>query len=196
MGIIQSGLPLALSVPFILAGWRGFVHRRRSVVSRSAAPCRAAEVGFAAQTIDLEASLRAAVEEVGAVARAHWVGLELAMGAPMTVHTDPGTLRTALHEAMITAIAASPGGEVLVTATVLGPQIHIRVTDDGPGIDERVRQASLRAAGALIALQGGSILVETRPGRGTTVTIRLPLSTATDQAHDREATAELADATA
>ncbi len=34
MTIVQSGLPLALSIPFLLATWIGFVDRHRCVVSQ------------------------------------------------------------------------------------------------------------------------------------------------------------------
>ncbi len=76
---------------------------------------------------------------------------------------------------MLSAINAAPGGEVLVTAATLGSQLHIRITDDSPETDQPGREIALRQTGALIALQGGSIVVEVRTGRGTTVTIRLPV---------------------
>jgi signal transduction histidine kinase len=93
----------------------------------------------------------------------------------MPVHVDPGALRKALRETMLIAIRAAPGGQVLVTALTLGSQLHIRITDDGLGADQRDREMLTRSAEASIALQGGSIAVEVRPGHGTMVTVRLPL---------------------
>jgi signal transduction histidine kinase len=93
----------------------------------------------------------------------------------------PGTLGIALRQTMLTAIHAAAGGQVLVTAMALGSQLHIRVTDDGPGADQLNREALTREAQTLIALQGGSVVVEARPGKGTTVSIRLPLPSTAGQ---------------
>ena len=173
MSIVQSGLPLALAMPFILAAWIALVHRQRVSMSQTG-PYATAETG-GADPVDLEAALREAVIAVDSVARSRWVRIEVAAGAPMAVPVNPSALRTALRDTMLTAINAAPGGQVLVTAATLGRQLHIRITDDGPGTDQGVRETSMRQTEALIALQGGSIAVEARPGRGTTVTMRLPM---------------------
>ena len=183
MSIVQSGLPLALSIPFILVVWVAFVHRRRLTAQRS--PFHAetekaggtpAEPALAPRSADLEVALREALVAADPVARSLWVRMELAVDAAMTVPVDPDALRIAVRDILLAAINATPGGQVLVTAVTLGRQLHIRITDDGPGADQRHREASMRQAETMIALQGGSIAVEAQPGRGTSVVIRLPVS--------------------
>jgi signal transduction histidine kinase len=103
------------------------------------------------------------------------VRMQLAVGAAMIVPLHPSVLRMALRDTMLAAIDAAPGGHVLITAATLGRQLHIGIIDDGPGIDQQAREISMRQTETLIALQGGSIAIEARPGRGTAVTIRLPM---------------------
>jgi hypothetical protein len=190
MTIVQSWLPLALSMPFVLATWIGFVDRHRCVVSQDNGTYATVATGnidpaiscFDATFVDLEIALCEAALAVEAAARARWVRIELALGASMTVPVDPRTLRTALLDTMLSAINAAPGGQVLVTATTLGSQLHIRITDDSPETDQPGREIALRQTESLIALQGGSIVVEVRTGRGTTVTIRLPVPAIIEQA--------------
>jgi signal transduction histidine kinase len=189
MSIIQSGLPLALSVPFILAAWIAFRRQHRASTGQGAMPDATGEAGLAdpvdiriaSAAADLEAALRQAVESVAAAARSRWVRLELAVAMRMTVPMSPGVLQTALRDTLLTVIDAVPGGQVLVTAATFGSHLHICITDDGPGKDQQVREASMRQTEASIALQGGSIIVEAQPGRGTSILIRLPMPAAADQ---------------
>jgi hypothetical protein len=58
--------------------------------------------------------------------------------------------------------------------------MHLRVLDDGANADCQSREGLTREAGSLIALQGGSIAVETFAGCGTAVTIHLPLGDRAD----------------
>jgi signal transduction histidine kinase len=180
MSTVQSGLLMALTAPFCLAIWIAFTHRRRVSVGERTATYEVAEaIGlntrFEAETVDLEAAVRKVAAALDSLARANWVRIDLALSAAMTVRVDPGALGMALQETMLTAIHAAAGGQVLVTTVTLGSQLHIRVTDDGLGADQQDREMLTRRAESLIALQGGSIVVEARPGRGTTVTVRLPM---------------------
>ena len=192
MSIVQSGLPLALSMPFILAVWIAFLHRRRVTAYRNPPHAETAGGGgtlsdlilAAAPSVDLEVALREALAAADPVARSLWVRMNLAVDATKTVPIDPGALRIALRDIMLTAINAAPGGQVLVTAVTLGRQLHIRITDDGPGADQRLREASMCQTEAIIALQGGSIAIEARPGRGTSVAIRLPMSASAEPEAD------------
>lgn len=100
--------------------------------------------------------------------------MQLAVKAGLQARVDPNALRIVLRTILLTAIRSSPGGDVLITASSLGRQLRIGVMDDAGQADQRTRESLAREAGELIALQGGSVIVEARPGRGTTVTIRLP----------------------
>jgi signal transduction histidine kinase len=188
MSIIQSGLPLVPALPFLVAAWIAFMHRQRLTAGPDTARCAAAAIGDAdgnlghgAEGGDLEAALYEAVAAVDAVARARWVRIELAVAPAISVTMDPGALQTALRDTMLTAIDAASGGQVLVTAVTPGGQLHIRITDDGPGTGPQLRKTSLQQTAAWIVSQGGSVAVDARPSRGTTVTIRLPMQAATGQ---------------
>ncbi len=186
MSNLQSGLLFLLCGPFVLALWVAFIHARRNTPGASLAPHPSAGLDpavprFSAEVIDVEAALREAATAVISPARVHRVRIDLAVTAAMTLHVDPGSLGIALQQTLLTAIHAAPGGQVLVTAVTLGSQLHIRVTDDGSGADQLNRETLTRGAEALIALQGGSIAVEARPGKGTTVSIRLPLPSTVGQ---------------
>jgi len=136
--------------------------------------------------VDLEVAVRAAIASVAAMARLRQVRIELAMGttATRTIPVSPGVLRTALHDIMLTAIDAAPGGRMLVTAGTCGDQVHIRITDDGRTPDRQGRETSTWQTGVAIAAQGGSVAVEARPGEGTTVTIELPTKVSAERADD------------
>lgn len=181
MGIVQPGQWSALCAPFALAVWIAFTHQRRAMASKApyahteSAALDPTRIRFEAETVDLESALWETATALGSVARAHWVKIDVAVHAGMTVCVDPSALRIALREAMLSAIRRAAGGQVLVTAANLGSQLHIRVIDDGLGADQQGREMLMRGAEASIALQGGSIAVEARPGRGTTVVVRLPL---------------------
>jgi signal transduction histidine kinase len=188
MSIVQSGLPLALSTPFILAAWIAFLRRQRATACRDTPYPRVEANGadlldlcLGSGAVDLDAALREVAAELDPAACLRWVRVQLAVGAAMIVPVDPSVLRMALRNIMLGAINAAPGGQVLITAAILGRQLHIGIIDDGPGIDQQAREISMRQTEALIALQGGSIAIEARPGRGTAVTIRLPMPASAEQ---------------
>jgi signal transduction histidine kinase len=187
MTIVQSGLPLALSIPLLAATWIAFVGRRRSAVRHNDGTYVTAATGSINATsdfVDLVAAIHEAVLAAESVANLRWVRIELALEASMAVLVDPGVLRTALLDTILSAINAAPGGEVLITAATLGSQLHIRITDDSPETDQFRREMTLRQTRALIALQGGSIAVEAQKGRGTTIAMRLPFPATVEQTAD------------
>lgn len=177
MDMVQLGLLIVVSAPFVIAGWAAFLHRQLapgindlSRVEEEQPPGR-----FKARPLELAPVVRAVVDGIVPLAREHAVRIDLAVGADMRVHADPNALRMALREMVLTAVRASACGQVVITAAAIGAQMNVRVTDDGRGADQKARESLARGAGELAALQGGSVAVEARPGRGTTVTLRLPL---------------------
>ena len=109
------------------------------------------------------------------------------------LQVDPILTRQALRGIIDNALRYSPGGSpVLVTASQEGQRLTIRVTDNGPGLTEteraRIFEPFYRAGRSdtgglglglaicrgLVRAQGGSISIESAPGKGATVSISLP----------------------
>jgi signal transduction histidine kinase len=136
-------------------------------------------------------SVMAAVERlIEPTARSHSVAIELKPTAEtLRVRADEGELQHALINLVLNAIqACKPGGRV-VLSTEGGPQIRIRVKDDGCGIPAEHRGRifepffSLRKGGTGLGLflslnfvrrWGGDITVDSSAGTGSTFEIVLP----------------------
>jgi signal transduction histidine kinase len=178
MSILHLILLSAAAAPFILATWAAFLHWRppfADIDTMGTAP-RLIRTRFEAETMDLSDVLRSMADSLEPLARPRFVRILLAVGPGHMVHADRDALNTMLRETIGTAIRAAPGGQVLISVRTLGTQTHIVVTDDGANADQKLRETLGRAAGELIALQGGTLAIEARAGRGTSVTLRLPLS--------------------
>ena len=130
--------------------------------------------------------------------QAHNAGLTLrVVGSTATVHSDPALLERVLRNLLSNAIKFTPpGGTITVNAIEADDGwVNIAVTDTGIGIPadqiERVQRPFEqsdnrynRAAGGtglglalvkgLAELHGGSLRIDSTPGTGTTVSIRLP----------------------
>jgi two-component system sensor histidine kinase PilS (NtrC family) len=105
---------------------------------------------------------------------------------------DGGQLRQALWNLVLNAAQAMPtGGELTVTARVEARTLAIRVSDTGAGIPGSVLPHifepffSTKSGGSGLGLalvdrvtrdHGGEVLVDSTPGLGTTVTLRLPVN--------------------
>ncbi len=115
-------------------------------------------------------------------------------GAPLWIHGDAERLGRALGNLVANAIKFTPaGGSVKVSATAGEQDITISVEDTGVGIgpEQRARvferfykaDAGRGDAGTglglaivkhIVLAHEGSVAVESRPGRGSTFTVRLP----------------------
>ncbi|MEV4702944.1 ATP-binding protein [Actinoplanes sp. NPDC049316] len=108
-----------------------------------------------------------------------------------------GDLNQVFLNLLVNAADAMEGrderGRILISTRLEGPDVVIRVTDDGSGIPEHIRQSifdpffttkgvgkgsgqGLALARAVVDRHGGSIDVESAPGRGTTFTLHLPVN--------------------
>lgn len=115
---------------------------------------------------------------------------------PDTLTGDPTRLRQVIHNLMSNAVKFTQQGEVQLAARIEGENIVIEVRDTGPGIPfeaqaavfERFRQADdfitrahggsglgLTLAKEFMTLMGGTIRLESEPGRGSRFEISLPL---------------------
>jgi len=112
---------------------------------------------------------------------------------PLWIVADPEWIAEAIQNLIVNAVEARPEGGVIhlsATAPRTRPgRVEIRVVDQGPGIPpfliDRVFQPffttkrtgtglGLAIVKNLVELHGGSVSLESEPGRGTTVRIDLP----------------------
>jgi signal transduction histidine kinase len=117
------------------------------------------------------------------------------VGVPI-IHTDPIMLAQVLRNLLSNGLKFTPSGEVRLSAENDGSHVLLTVTDTGIGIpdDEQERvfeefhqvrnqlQARFRGTGLglpyarrLVEALGGTLSLESEPGRGSTFTVRLPV---------------------
>jgi signal transduction histidine kinase len=107
------------------------------------------------------------------------------------VVVDEAQVGQALYNLLLNATQAlgAAGGRVTVRAERAGGGVRVDVSDDGPGIPPEQHEQifeplfSTRPRGiglglpvsrTLVEASGGSLTVQSRPGRGTTFSVRLP----------------------
>jgi len=154
----------------------------------------------AAERVDVGDLLRAVADAVEPVAAAKEVTIAVASPAqPLAVVVDRGQVEEALRAIVTNAIEASVvGGQGTLAARVRGdgdPWCEVVVSDHGSGMDEAtVRRAfdpffsgreagrgaglGLSKAWRFIEASGGGVVIQSRPGAGTTVTVTLPTASA------------------
>jgi light-regulated signal transduction histidine kinase (bacteriophytochrome) len=129
---------------------------------------------FSGDVLDVATELRAVLcGQEPAASRQH-VRFDLAMQPELAIHIDPAVFRQTLTDAVASAIASAPGGRVMISAFRLGASVHIGVSDDGQYGD--FARDGLRPSAELLALHGGRLDIDARPGEGTTVILRLPVA--------------------
>ncbi len=106
---------------------------------------------------------------------------------------NPAQVNQVVMNLLSNAVDACPeGGTVTVRSRAEGDGVRIEVCDTGPGIDPLIRDRifdpffttkpvgegtglGLSISYGIIQDHGGSIEVDSQPGRGTRMTVRLPL---------------------
>ncbi len=154
-------------------------------------------VSLQGRVVPLEDLIRRSIDLArSAIARAADFDLHVELGAaPGSVHGDPDLLRHAFVNIVENAIQAMPGtGRLSVEAgpTQLGGESAVRIDfhDTGEGMDTVVRSKALdpffttRPTGTglglaiverVVRMHGGRVEIESRHGRGTTVSVILPV---------------------
>lgn len=129
---------------------------------------------FGSTGLDVEVEALAALRQVDALAARNRVQLQIAVQPYLAVHADPCGFRRALVAVLEKAIAHAPCGKVMLGGTRHGGRIQIAVLDDGHGPDRQTQEAALRPVERIVALHGGTLQIEVRPGQGSLVILRLP----------------------
>jgi signal transduction histidine kinase len=154
-------------------------------------------LGLVEESVDLAALIAASLRLVEPKARDAGLRLELDLQRDLPMITaDARRLRQVLLNILSNAIKFTPaGGPLLVTAKVIGNGVTLAVEDSGIGIAPEDIAKALRPFGqidgrlarkyegtglglplakAMTESHGGTLEIESTPGRGTTVSIRLP----------------------
>ncbi len=150
------------------------------------------------EIVDVRAAIESSVRLVQGRADAHSISLDTDIDAGLApLRADDRKLKQVLINLMSNAIKFTPdGGAVMVTARPEpGGGLAIAVSDNGVGISEhdlsRVFSPfvqvdadldrryegtglGLPLTKAIVELHGGTVTLESRPGVGTTATVRLP----------------------
>lgn len=154
---------------------------------------------FERQPVDLGGLVTSEVTAHQHRASAAGMTLTTSIGANITVTGDAARLRQVLRVLIDNAIHYShAGGEIVIEARTDGSSSVVRVQDNGVGISSddlrrifdrfyRGEEArghrsggsglGLAIAKSIVEAHGGTISVESEPGKGTTFTVRLPRAT-------------------
>lgn len=150
------------------------------------------------EEIDIAASMRAASLLVSGLSHKRQVKLKLMVPPSLPpLQADERALKQILVNLLSNAVKFSPaGGEVTFAAEILPQAIAFIIADAGPGMDmQQVARAvvpfgqasghtaeatrgtglGLPLAQRFTDLHGGSLVIDSRPGQGTRVTVTLPL---------------------
>jgi len=145
---------------------------------------------LAPERVDLDALVRDVGERVRSLAAARGVRLEVEGAAAGAAVVDPAQLRQALDNLVRNAVEATPeGGAVSLAARREGGERVVEVRDTGRGIEPdhlpRIFDlyfttkadgtgVGLAVTQQIVTAHGGTIEVDSRPGAGTTMSVRLP----------------------
>jgi heavy metal sensor kinase len=158
----------------------------------------AGQIPIACEPVSLGDLVGAAAEQVRPMAEKRGLELHVAPDRSVLLQADEDLLLQLLLNLLDNAIKYTPaGGEVTVGWNQRGDQVALWVHDTGVGIDPehlphifdrfyRADKARSRAEGGaglglsisrwIAGAHGGSISVESAPGKGATFTVKLPLN--------------------
>jgi signal transduction histidine kinase len=156
----------------------------RSLATRLATELRTTVDGLRPAELErdgLVATLRA---QLTVAERAHGVPVDLAVGQlpDLAAEVEHQVLRIA-QEAVANALRHAGAGHVEVelglVEGVMPPTVQLRVADDGRGFEPEARAVRSRRLGLTsmherAASLGGSLRIDSAPGRGTSVDLRFP----------------------
>ena len=190
--IQEIDLPrLSESVPRLLRSLGDGVDRAADLVARLRTFSRLDEADV--KTVDLNESVRSVVEFAGMLMKENDTAFVADYGELPPVTCAAGQVNQAVLNILTNAIqAAGRAGEVRLRTEAQGGEVIITISDNGPGLPDGIAERifepffttkpvgqgtglGLSIAYAVVAENGGSIDVESRPGEGATFAVRLPV---------------------
>jgi signal transduction histidine kinase len=145
---------------------------------------------LALEAADVDTLVRDVGERARSLAGARGVAVEVEAPGSGTALVDPAQLRQALDNLVRNAVEATPeGGRVFLAVRREGGGHVIEVRDTGRGIEPDLLPrvfdlyfttkadgtgVGLAVTQQIVTAHGGTIEVDSRPGAGTTMTVRLP----------------------
>ena len=151
------------------------VGRSRQRAQRPADPPPSLDVSDDGPEVVLDLELRTAAAQALGEAAPRVARMEFAVREGLSLRTARSALRIALTEVVACALRDPSCGRILLAATRQVGRIRITVTDECLATVQAAREAALRGASETIAMQGGSLHIDVRPGEGTTVALHFPI---------------------
>jgi len=124
--------------------------------------------------VDLRAELLAALADARRQARGRGASVEVEAPKGLLSRVRSSTLRPVLLALLRNAIEHAPGGKVFVGAIRTDGEMRVVIIDDGPLVAEPLTGDARTSLARLLALSDATLLVDHRPGDGTTVMLCLP----------------------
>jgi two-component system sensor histidine kinase HydH len=188
LGTVPEGVPARSEAEELLSIMASETQRIERIVQQFLDYARPPRL--APQSVDLGALVEDAAGRARPLAEARGVRLEAVAPGVGTAVVDPAQLRQALDNLVRNAVEATPAGGLVRLAARREAGGHaIEVADTGRGIgpDELPRifdlyfttkpegtGVGLAVTQQIVTAHGGTIEVGSRPGEGTTMTVRLP----------------------
>jgi len=123
--------------------------------------------------VDLRAELLAALSDARRQARGPGARVEVEAPKGLLPRVPSDTLRPVLLALLRNAIEHAPGGTVFVGAMRVDGEMRVVIIDDGPEVAEPLTGDARTSLARLLSLSDATLLVDHRPGDGTTVMLCL-----------------------
>jgi two-component system NtrC family sensor kinase len=182
---------LSESIPRLLRSLDDGVNRAADLVLRLRTFSRLDEADV--KTVDLNESIRSVVEFAHFITKENDTDFLAEYGELPPVTCAVGQVNQAILNILTNAIqAAGKSGRVALTTEVAGDEVIITISDNGPGLAEGTAERifepffttkpvgqgtglGLSIAYAVVAEHGGTIKVQSAPGKGASFAIHLPV---------------------
>jgi signal transduction histidine kinase len=185
VGQMLTGLRMELKAISKLYGaspseFQARIEQGRRVVEQTLQSVRDLAMGLRPSMLDdlgLEAAIRWQVREF---ARRHDIAVDLSIDCDLTNLPDQHrtNLYRVLQEALTNCARHSSARSVNVEMASTECDLRLTVRDDGLGMADRTASSGLGLIGMQERVRelGGSMSLESRPGRGTSLTVAIPVS--------------------